>query len=75
MCRVYDHLGTIFVAILMLKSSLGAQQAQPFVRDLKIPIDDEYTKKIKLPIHAPAREGESARERSTQSTGRRKAGS
>jgi hypothetical protein len=45
-CRVYDHLRTIFVAILMLKSSLVAQQAHPFVRDLKIPIDDEDTKKI-----------------------------
>jgi hypothetical protein len=38
---------TIFVAGVMLQSPLVAQQAQPFVRDLKIPIDDEYTKKIK----------------------------
>ena len=37
----------IFVAAVMLQSPLVAQPAKPFVRDLKIPIDDEYTKKIK----------------------------
>jgi len=38
---------TIFVGAIVLESALVAQPAQPFVRDLKIPIDDEYTKKIK----------------------------
>src|SRR4051812_5486333 len=47
----------IIVAGVCLSSSLSAQQSkapaapmsptQPFVRDAKIPIDDEYTKKIK----------------------------
>src|SRR5437667_2299800 len=46
-----------FVACAFLQSPLGAQQAkmpaspmsysQPFVRDPRIPIDEEYTKKIK----------------------------
>src|SRR5438034_5255260 len=47
----------LVVACAFLQSSLGAQQAkmpaspmsypQPFVRDPRIPIDEEYTKKIK----------------------------
>src|SRR3954453_18959401 len=35
------------VAGAILQSPLAAQQAQPFVRDAKIPIDAEYTAKIK----------------------------
>ena len=37
----------LLVAGAVLQSPLAAQQAQPFVRDPKIPVDAEYTKKIK----------------------------
>jgi hypothetical protein len=37
----------LIVAGAMLQSPLAAQQAQPFSRDSKIPIDAEYTAKIK----------------------------
>src|SRR3982750_4502892 len=35
------------VAGAILQSPLAAQQAQPFVRDARIPVDAEYTAKIK----------------------------
>jgi len=37
----------LLVAGAILQVPLAAQPSQPFVRDLKIPIDDDYTKKIK----------------------------
>ena len=37
----------LLVAGALMPAPVGAQQAQPFVRDPKIPIDEEYTKKIK----------------------------
>jgi hypothetical protein len=37
----------LLVAGAILQVSLAAQPSQPFVRDPKIPIDDDYTKKIK----------------------------
>ena len=40
-------LAAILIAVVLLQSPLAAQQSQPFVRDPKIPIDAEYTKKIK----------------------------
>ncbi|HKB09084.1 MAG TPA: M14 family zinc carboxypeptidase, partial [Vicinamibacterales bacterium] len=42
------YLALAFAAtVALLQSPLAAQQAQPFVRDPKIPIDAEYTAKIK----------------------------
>jgi Zinc carboxypeptidase len=37
----------LLLAGAILQLPLAAQPSQPFVRDLKIPIDDDYTKKIK----------------------------
>jgi hypothetical protein len=37
----------LILAAAVLQSPLAAQQAQPFVRDAKIPVDAEYTAKIK----------------------------
>ena len=37
----------ILIAGAVVQAPLAAQQAQPFVRDPKIPVDVEYTKRIK----------------------------
>src|SRR6185503_5478489 len=41
------YVALALLAGAMLQSPLAAQQTQPFVRDPKIPVDAEYTRKIK----------------------------